>query len=243
MSTAARRLFRIVLVSSLVVISISFGILNSAWAERPVVQLTEEVKASLRTKAGVPTELVTRVDLLMLPSNPHWNVAPFAEFGWDFDNSDIARVELGAEVGVKPFSWWNEVLSKYWYSRPLTWFYVGQSFYERWQGTEITTDSAHDADKIKSVFPTNAHPEWESRFLFDIPTRLSIRSHPIGFYIMDEYIYDLRQGRTLRNEAAGGIKIGLLRQHDVELFFGWRHVDLVHLNDTDQLEGGLKAKF
>ena len=214
-----------------------------AWAERPVVQLTEEVRASLRSKGGIPSELISRVDLLLLPSDPHWSVAPFVEARWDLDSSNFSRVELGAEFGVKPFSWWKEKLASRWFTRPLTWFSIGQAFYQRWYGTELSTDTEHNASKIRSIYPTNTHPESKTRLLFDIPTPVSIRSHAVGLYAVDEYIVDLNQGRAIRNEIAAGFKIALAKQHEVGLFLGWRHIDLVHLNDTDQFEGGVKAKF
>ena len=220
-----------------------FGIFRPAWAERPAVRFTESGRASLRSKGAIPNEFISRVNLLLLPSSPHWNLAPFVEAGWDFDDSKFSRVALGAEAGVKPFSWWNEKLTSLWFTRPLTWFYVGEALYQRWYKPSLDTDPAHDADKIRAIFPGASHTESDTRFRFDIPTPMSIGSHAVGMYAVDEYIIDLNEGRTIRNEVGAGFKISLSAQHDFGLFLGWRHVDLVHLDDDDQFEGSLQATF
>ncbi len=214
-----------------------------AWAERPEIELTAAGRVSLRSKDGVPSELLSRIDVLLLPNHPHWMFTPFVETRYSFDDSDFSRVELGAEAGVKPFSWWQEELEANWYTKPLTWFYFGQAVYQRWLKPEISQTPAKSAETLEHIFPGATHTEWESRFLFDIPIPWAIKSHPLGLYALDEYIVDLNQGRTIRNEIAAGVKIPLVEKHSVGLFIGWRHVDLVHLNDTDQFETGIRAKF
>ncbi len=216
---------------------------GTAYAEQPDLVLSGGGRASLRAKSGVPSEIFGRADLLLIPSDPHWNIAPFAEARWDLDDSKISRVELGAEAGVKPFSWHADSLVEKWYSRPLTWFYFGQAVYQRWYKPEFSQSPAHTADKLRQIFPGGSHTEWESRFLFDVPTPWTIGSHPLGLYALDEYIVDLNQGRTIRNEFAFGVKVSLATQRSFGLFLGYRHVDLVHLNDTDQFEGGVQATF
>ncbi len=211
------------------------------------MRLQEGGRASLRTKGGVPSEMVTRAELDFSPHQEQWRAFPFVEARWDIDDSKWSRVELGAEVGTKAVSWCphlSSLSSEKWYLRPLSWFYVGQAFYERWfRADRDSTDQQHPSGKLESLYPGNPHTEWRTRTRFDVPLPWTIRSSSLALYAVNDYIYDLNLGRGLRNEVGAGLKIQFPGAPGRSLLLGWRHVDLVHLNDTDQFEGSVQFEF
>ena len=107
----------------------------------------------------------------------------------------------------------------------LPWFYAGHGIHQAW------------------LSPERDRPEWEIRTLVHIPlSLLKINRKPVGLYVLNEYTYDLREGRGVRNEVAAGFKVPLPVPR-LSAMLGWRHVDPVHFPDMDQLEASLQAEF
>ncbi len=219
-----------------------FLLTMQAWADRPTLRWTQGGRASLRSKDEIPSEVFENLDLELAPKESWWRVAPYVEARRDLDVSKWSHLELGAEAGVKPFAWIPEDCAVY--LKPLRWFHVEHGFYERWFSTESSfLEKNHSHEKTLQLFPEKPHPEWKIRSMFDIPLPWDHRfSNPFGLYALNEYIYDLQEGRGIRNEVGVGIKIPLPWDH-VSTRLGWRHVDLIHLPDVDQFEGSIQAEF
>ena len=183
---------------------------------------------SLRSKGDLPNEIISRLEADFSTHQKRWNLSPFVEARWDIDDSKCSKVELGAEVGVKP----------------LSWFYLGEGIYQRWFSPDVDlSDPAHPPGKLRTLLPGNPHTESETRVLVDVPLPWSIHSRPLGLYALNEYVFDFNEGRSIRNEVAAGIKIPLPTSYPVSASLGWRHVDLVHLLDVDQFEGSIQIEF
>lgn len=105
------------------------------------------------------------------------------------------------------------------------WAYVGQGLHQAW------------------VAPGRNHPEWEIHTVFSVPLRFLFKGpRSMALYGLNEYTYDLRAGRGIRNEMGVGFKIPMPWAR-WNTFLGWRHVDLIHRADVDQFEGSLQAGF
>jgi len=216
---------------------------SPAWAIQPTLRLTQGARASLRSKGDLPSELISRAELDLFPQEKWWRAFPFVEARWDVDDAQWSKVELGGEADVKPFAWCTDSCSS-WYIRPLSWFSAGQAFYQRWFSPDISpSDPAHPPGKLRQLFPGNTHTEWNTRTRFDVPLPWRVRSRPLEAYALNEYIFDLNEGRGIRNEVGAGLKVPLPMTQRVDLLLGWRHVDLIHLLDVDQFEGSVQVEF
>ncbi|MCM8811556.1 MAG: hypothetical protein NC910_00700 [Candidatus Omnitrophica bacterium] len=194
-------------------------------AERPTLVVTEGGRVSLRSKKATPSEFVSRADLLFVNPSSWWTVFPFGEIRKNLDGDGWSRIEAGAEFGVKPFHWFDDEKSSA-YLKPLRWIYLGQGFHKAW------------------LSPGNDTAEWETRVVFTAPLPWEIAAKPVEFYGVDEYTYDLELGRGTRNEFGFGLKLPLPFEHfPLKTVIGFRHVDIVHEDDTDQFEGSLQAVF
>jgi len=214
---------------------------TGAWADRPTLRFTEGIRASLRSKESEPSELTERAEIELIPKEEWWKIVPFVEARRNLDSSSWSRVELGTELGLRTF--WLSSDPPPWFLKPLAWFHVEGGFYERWYSPKINLSENHrPADKNLELFPSKPHPEWRTRTTFDIPLPWSCFSKPLGVYALNEYYYDLQEGRGIRNEVGAGIKIPLPGSH-FSTRLGWRHVDLVHLSDADQFEGSVQVEF
>lgn len=87
----------------------------SAAAPKLSSHLTLGGRANLRSKANIRSELLGRVqaDWTFWES---WTLAPFLEIRRDVEDSVWSRVEMGAELGLRPFAW----------------LYLGQGFHQAW---------------------------------------------------------------------------------------------------------------
>ncbi|MBI3322272.1 MAG: hypothetical protein HYZ94_01150 [Candidatus Omnitrophica bacterium] len=73
--------------------------------ERPVFRLYEGVRFNLReTKEDVPNEVVSRAEADFF-AGKKWTLFPFFEARADVDDDTWSRIEAGAELGLRPFSW------------------------------------------------------------------------------------------------------------------------------------------
>lgn len=191
--------------------------LPPAWGARPAVVFIQSIRAGLREKPAVPNEAIGRLELPFGPKEGSWGLSPFFEARRDVEDGLWSRMEAGVELGVKPFARWK---------RPLSWFYVGNGIHRAW------------------VKPGHDRLEWEIRTLVDIPVTALLRSWGFKLYALNEYTYDLQEGRESRNEVAAGFKMPLkVSEFPALLGLGWRHVDWVHGDDADQFEGSFRLTF
>lgn len=190
-----------------------------AWAKRPTVRLLAGARANFRESRTLSSEAVARAELDLIDREGwrmNWRLIPFSEIRRDVDRASWSRVELGAELGVKPFPRW---------SPPFSWFYLGQGLHQAW------------------LSPGNDHPEWEIRTVFEVPLEfLKVRSEPVSLYALNEYTYDLEQGSAIRNEIGAGWKVPL-PWSGFHALLGWRHIDRIHDTDMDQFDSSLQLKF
>ena len=202
------------------------GSSEAAW-ERPEIKFSEGIRANLRDKGMIPTELVDRFELQWPTDHDSWwRVGPFAEIRHNLDDGIVSRMELGGEIGVKPFTKIELPAPLRILQKPFSSFYLGNGFHEAW------------------INPGRDHPEWEIRSVFSIPTSWKLPAGAVGLYALDEYTFDLDEGAGIRNEIGAGIQLPLLTDpFRLHLQLGWRHVDLVHELDNDQFEGALQAQF
>ena len=75
-------------------VGLCVGSASGAWAQRPEIRLTEEGRASLRSKTGVPSELVSRAELLLLPDDPHFRTIELNEILFRARLDETKRKEL-----------------------------------------------------------------------------------------------------------------------------------------------------
>ena len=187
----------------------------SAWGERPTLRFSEGTRANLRTSTGLTSEIVGRFEMDAIIRS-WWSFLPFVEAHRLIHGSRWSRVEMGGELRTRPFL---ELLP------PFKWFTVTHSLREAW------------------VSPGNDHPEWQIHTSFDVPVSfLKVHGRSLGFYVFNEYIYDLEQGAGIRNEVSAGFLVPLPVSR-FSLGLAWRHVDRVHDTDVDQMESSLVAEF
>ena len=194
-----------------------FLVLSSpSWAQRsPSFRLSQGARANWRESTGLTSEAVSRMEIVLL-RRARWRVLPFFETRRAVARDAWSRLELGVEIATKPF------LGSF---PPFSWLTLASGFQQAW------------------LSPGSDHPEWEVRALFDVPIpKLKVRSTPAGFYLLNEYTYDLEEGAGVRNETGVGVLVPLPMRH-FSLLLGWRHVDRVHFTDVDQFEGSLIAEF
>ena len=195
----------------------AFILSSTAWAEwkRPTFRLSKGARANWRESADLTSEAIGRMEVDIIRRSG-WRLLPFFEARRAVAKDTWSRLELGAELAVKPFQ-------KFW--PPLSWLTIAHGLYQSWPA------------------PGNDHPEWEIRTTFDIPLPFfKVRSTPAGIYLMNEYSYNLEQGAGARNETGAGLLVPLPVRH-FSLLLGWRHVDRIHFTDMDQFEGTLIAEF
>ena len=208
------KIFKTLLLYSLLaplIFSFSFG---DAWAAWPALRFLQGVRVNDR-RAGetgtIHSEVVSRTEF-GLAGKQWWHVLPFGEVRRDTQASTWSRTEVGAEFGVMPFTHLVP---------PFSWFYVGHSLQQAW------------------VSPGRDHPEWEIRTLFHVPFPfIKVRSRQASFYLGNEYTYDLRKGAGIRNEGMMGLRIPLPVSR-WSAVLGWKHMDLIHEPDMDQIEVSL----
>jgi hypothetical protein len=188
-----------------------------SWADRdrPTFRLSHGARANWRESTDLTSEAVGRMEVEVIRRS-WWRLLPFFEARRAVARNTWSRLEVGAELAMKPFLE---------FSPPFSWMTVAHGLHQTW------------------LAPGNDHPEWEIRTLFDIPLPFfKVRSTPVGIYLLNEYSYDLEHGAGIRNEAGAGVLMPLPVRH-FSFLLGWRHVDRVHFTDMDQFEGSLIAEF
>lgn len=108
--------------------------------------------------------------------------------------------------------------------QPVSWLYFGQGLHQAW------------------LSPGRDHLEWETRTRFTVPLPWQVRSQSLHLYLLNEYTFDVEMGEAVRNELSAGIQIPLPWER-WEMRLGWRHVDLIHHEDMDQIEGAVLVQF
>ena len=205
-----RRLPTFLLVAALAVAFTSEG----AWAAWPALRLFQGVRVDERgpgETGKIHDEVVSRAEFDLV-GKQWWHVLPFGEVRRDTQSSTWSRMEVGAEFGVMPFTH---------LAPPFSWFYVGNGFHQAW------------------VRPGRDHPEWEIRTLFNVPVPfIQVGSRQASFYLGNEYTYDLRLGAGIRNEGMLELRIPLPAPR-WSTVLGWKHMDLIHEPDMDQIEVSL----
>lgn len=83
-------------------------------------------------------------------------------------------------------------------------------------------------------------PELESRLLLKNKI-FKFFSRELQGFILNEYTYNLEDGRGIRNEVSVGVEYLLFKHFSINL--DWRHIDLVHEEDSDTVEGGFRLSF
>ncbi len=146
-----------------------------------------------------------------LKENFNFVVSPFIELDHNFDRNEFERMEFGAEFG----------------SNFAEHFYLGLGF----QYAMLSYNWP-----AYSWYPeTDDTSEMEPRFLFQYPL-ITIDEKELTGFILDEYTYDFRFGKGVRNEVCIGLKYPIWENLTGSL--GWRHVDRIHDYDSDTIEIG-----
>lgn len=137
-----------------------------------------------------------------------FELEPFLGFRRDFRNNNWERKEAGLAISKKIFPWLSVSEAVAQVKAKEDWRHY--RFYEKREFTESVS-------RLKF-----SHGLISNKFI-----------NLTGFLIND-YIYDLRAGRGIRNEVIGGFAIPVGKHLETELC--WRHVDRVHYYDSDNLE-------
>jgi hypothetical protein len=83
--------------------------------------------------------------------------------------------------------------------------------------------------------------EAAARLVFQHPLPFRLLTKPATLALAEAYVYDLRFGEGSRNEVSAGVSIAVTRY--VTTGLTWRHVDVVHATDTDELVADIAVTF
>ncbi|MFH1507897.1 MAG: hypothetical protein ABIG46_05690 [Candidatus Omnitrophota bacterium] len=137
-----------------------------------------------------------------------FKLEPFFEIRRNLNADLWQRKELGLEIGRDIFDW----------------LYLGESVQKLWRN--------EDYQHYKS-FKKRDTAELETRLLFSHDL-IAKDSFKMMGYILNEYTYDLRDGRATSNEISLGVTFPIHKY--IEAGLNWRHIDRIHYYDSDNLE-------
>jgi len=111
--------------------------------------------------------------------------------------------------------------------KPVDFIYIGTAVHQAW------------------LRPGRDELELEVRGILSWPIQfLKIQSKPVKLYLLDEWTFNVQSNKGKMNEAGAGFIVPLpFEKKDISLIAGWRHVDRIHSEDSDQFEGAIRFIF
>lgn len=84
---------------------------------------------------------------------------------------------------------------------------------------------------------------WEAQggLYFNLPFPDFLPFLDLSLYALDEYTYNIDEGKGTINEVAAGFNLAPFELVNFQI--GWRHTDYIHGSDSDMVEVGATIKF
>lgn len=149
---------------------------------------------------------------------------PYAELYYNLDTDLAERTQAGVEL--------------VWDAARFATLSVGAHY------AMLSFDESRSLSEAKQSRLLGAPNSWEARAALELhaPIRWGpFRDRPLEFYIRDDFTYNLSEGRNTYNSPSLGFRYDVNERVTLEI--GWRHDDITHSHDSDDLFLGFHVKF
>ncbi len=142
-------------------------------------------------------------------------IKPFFEVKRNVHQAFWQKERLGLEIG-----------------KDLTkWFYTSLRFSQIWSRDDCQQYGYYEKREYRDV-------EYNFKLSYYLVNKPKFK---LEGFIIDEYTYDLNQGRGTRNEVVIGVSYPINKY--LETTVNWRHIDRVHYFDQDTYEASVTMFF
>ena len=197
----------------------TFSSACAGWAKKPEFRLTHLYRYDLRQdfRSLYSDRVSIAFTYLDSQEKPLFKLMPFFEIRRNVERDFWVRKEAGIEIGKDVFSW----------------LYLGESIQKIWMKEDFRNWNP-------PMYETIDRMELEARLCFS-HILLSARNFKLKGFLLEEYTFDVDDGKGTLNEVAAGVILPIGKY--IETALNWRHTDRVPYYDSDSVEVSLSLVF
>lgn len=105
-------------------------------------------------------------------------------------------------------------------------------------------DESRSVSEAKQSRLMGAPNSWEARAALELHAPIQwgpFRERPLQMYVRDDFTFNISESRNTYNSPSLGLRYDVSKRVTLEI--GWRHDDITHSHDSDDLFLGFHVKF